>query len=435
MEESQIIVVNATLYVSLFIFLFLKYKWRNISVILSFLYAVSSIGSLFLYNFPLYDLTISSQGKITLSACIYLFILNFLLITAFCKCNIDKCIYITDYNNNYILKWIKFLIIIFSVYLLFSLPLSIADFFSNKELSDLRDATYESSSSQTVPFIISLISRIFGGLIVVLLCFVSIRVLLLKKYTKWDKYGIIIYAIWKFNTILSMVSRATIVFSLLEIIVLLCLTYSYLSDKLKKKLVVVAIVLGSTLFLVFTTITISRFSSGDKNDLMTEFSSVRYLGESQLNFMGLAYPNIKEPFKGYSMFSLYRRMLGMDYNDGSTRDDGSIYDSYIQKKYRYNYPTYIFYGLSGEYYMNFGYWGALMICGLIFYCMRKQYSNFNRQSMIGIVVTVTLASYVGKGVFYADYSNESGNLMILFLILMYLILKNNGKKQLVSHNN
>lgn len=434
MEESQIVLLNTTLYVSLFLYLYYKYKWNNISVILSFLYSISALSSYILYNFPLYDLTISSQGNITIQACIYLFSLNFLLIIAFSKCNIGKCNYITNYDNYFILNCIKFLVVVLGVYLLFSFPLSVIYFFSNRDLSDLRSATYGSNSTIAVPFIISLISRIFGDLTIVLLCFVTVRVLLLKKHTRWDTLGIIIYTLWKFNIILSMVSRATIIFSLLEIIVLLCLVFRYISVKLRKKILVAAIIVSSVLFSVFSAITISRFSGGNKNDIMTEFANIRYMGESQLNFMGLAYPDLHEPLKGYFMFSLYRRMLGMNYSDGSTRDDGSVYDSYVQNEYHYNHPVYIFYGLSGDYYMNFGYYGALIICGFICYKIRKIYLKTTEISIMGIVVTVTLASYVGKGIFFADYCNESGNFMILFLVLMHLFLKRHGRKQLIIHS-
>lgn len=432
MKESSVIVLNTCLYVGLFLFSLWKYKWRNLTSIISLLYAISSVASFLLFNFPLYNVTFTSQGTASVEACLYQFLLNFLLITAFAKCNIDNLKKLTNYNEHYVLQWIKILVVVFGITLIFSLPSSVSQFFSGKDLSDMRNASYDLSERTQLPFVVSLLGRIFGGLSLALISCIAVRFFILHKFTKWDKYGLYVYALLKISTILGMISRATIIFSLFEIFILLCLFYNYISAKQKKLILKVGTVVGIFMFFVFTAISASRFSNGSAKDLDTELANLRYLGESQLNFMTLAYPDLKEPFMGYRMFTMFRRVLGFDYDDGTSREGETVFDSYITKEYHYNHPIYIFYSVSGDFFMNFGTYIALIICLFINILLRRSYKNHYSVSLMQIIVTVTLGAYVGKGIFFADYQNESGNIMLLFLVLFTIFLRYNGKTYIVG---
>lgn len=427
MEESKIVILNMCLYVGLFAYSFWKYKWRNLTTILSLLYAVSSVASYLLYKFPLYSVTITSQGKATLPACLYLFLLNFLLITAFVRCNIDECTKLTRYDESFVTKCIKVLVVLLGISLLFSLPASIGLFFSGQDLADLRNASYDLSGRIKLPFAISIIWRLFNALPLALLSCVAIRYFMLRRFTKWDKLGIYVYALTKISTILGVISRAAIVFSLLEVFFLLMLFYDYMTERLKRKIIRVGTIVGVGLFFIFTAISAARFSDGTAKDLNAELANLRYTGEAQLDFMTLAYPDLKEPFMGYRMFPLYRRILGLDYYDGKSRDSGDVYDSVISKKFHFPHPPYIFYGLSGDLYINFGLWGALAICLLIHVLVRKQFKRQTSASLMQLIVTTYLVAYVGKGAILTDYGNEAGNMMILFLIMATIYLRSHGK--------
>lgn len=426
MEESQVVILNMCLYVGLFAYSLWKYKWRNLTTIISLLYAVSSIASFLLYNFPLYSTTFTSQGTATLPACLYMFLLNFLLITAFVRCNVDKCTNLLRYNESFVSKWVKILAVLLGITLLFSFPASIAYFFSGKDLADLRNASYDVSERIKLPFAISLIGRVFGAMSLAMICCIAVRYFMLQRFTKWDKLGLYVYAFTKVSTILGYISRATIVFALLEVFILLLLFYDYISTRLKKKILRIGAIVGVGMFFIFTAISASRFSDGTAKDLNAELSDLRYAGEAQLDFMTLAYPDLKEPFMGYRIFPLYRRILGFDYYDGTSREGESVFDTYITTTYHFPHPAYIFYGLSGDLLLNWGYIGAFVICFLINYLIRKQNRSKTSVSLMQLIVTVYMGAYVAKGAIMTDYGNEAGNMMIIFLILATFYLQNHG---------
>ena len=62
----------------------------------------------------------------------------------------------------------------------------------------------------------------------------------------------------------------------------------------------------------------------------------------------------------------------------------------------------------------------------MFFVLRRMYKDKEELSFMGVVITAILASYMCKGVTYADYCSESGNIMILILIYMCIFQKNNG---------
>ena len=378
----------------------------------------------------MYEYTASFDGICSIEACIYLFIVNFFLIQSSRFCSINELKIVNEYNDSFLFNILKFLCVIFSIYLVFELPQNISHFFSGHNFADMRDELYGTQLKKS-NFLIGLISRGFGSSSILLLIIPAVRIFLLKKMNTWNYYAILIYFLLKINIIFSVISRAIIVFSCLEILVVLFFFHSFISSRIKRIILICSLFIIPSMFTIFTAITQSRF--GNKGIEGENFATLRYMGESNLNFMALAYPDLKTPFHGYSTFPLYRRIIGLPYNDGTSRDGSSVYDLYIQKEYKYPNPTYIFHGLAGVFFFNWGKFGALMIAISFFFVMKYSFRRLNNISTFSIIMCVIQTSFVAKGIFFGDYASESGNLLIIYLIMIYFYLRKFGVN--ISINN
>lgn len=434
MEESMVVLTNMCLYIVLFVFCLKKYKFRNLSTFLSLLYMFSAISSYLLFNFPLYITSFTAAGEPTLEASIYLFILNAIFVTTFSNAKLDKLKILTFYNERLILKWQKILVLCLGVYVMASFPSSLNMFLGGGDLADLRNEQYADNSGTSSFFLINLISRIFGGMTIFLLCLPCINSFLLGKFTVWDRFSIIVYALAKVNTILSAVSRATIIFSFMEIFIVLLLFYVFIDKKVMKIIKKWGTVSIIGMYLIFSAITFARFEKqGDA--AVAAFATLRYAGEAQLNFMNLVYPDLKEPWYGYRQLTLFRRFLGLPYDDGTTRNGVTVYDDYISSEYKWPHPVYVFYSAAGSWVINLGFVLPFILAVLINYIFRKSYRNERKVSVVLIITTIIVSTYYAKGIFFPDYQSESGNMMILSLVFAYLCLKKHGRTITVISKN
>ena len=422
MSELQVVILNTFAYIILFLFCFIKYKIANLSTILSVFYAISAICSYLLYVFPLYSQTYTSQGVVTLPAISYLFTVNAFLILAFCRCDLKRCHILLNYNENLVLNIQRFLNFILTIYLIFVFPSSIYKFFSGQDLGLMRDELY-GVNNLGYHFFISLILRLFGSTTILLLAFVCIKYFLLNRLGRVDKYSIVLYGFWKFNTVLYMISRSVIAFSFTELMLVFILFYHLIDKKVRKRVIQYGLAIAIIFYVFFSAISTARFG-GDK---MTEnLQTLRYTGESQLNFAALEWPDLEKPFWGWSQFPLFRRILGLSYNDGLSREGETVFNSYIQDKFHYYNPTYIFHGLVGAWCFNWGFIITFILAFIFNYSLRRAYRNRRSLSFMLICVTIIFTGYIGKGIFYADYQSEPGNLLILYVIFLWFYLKKYG---------
>lgn len=177
-------------------------------------------------------MTYTSHGIITIEAVIYQYAMYALLILSFQYCHIENCRVVTSYNRKFVESIQKFVVVTMYVYLLFSFPSSIHKFFSGEDLSEMRNDLYGDNSSGTL----GIINRVFGSMPLILLTISCTKFFILNQWAKIDKYCIALYFLTKTNTILSMVSRSTIMFSFSEIIILFLFFRQFMSNNLKKKL-------------------------------------------------------------------------------------------------------------------------------------------------------------------------------------------------------
>lgn len=423
-RESFVIILNSILYIALFAFCFFRYKKTNLSVVLSFLYMINAICGLALFFNPFYFvLHTSSNGVCTYQASFYLFTVNTIVILAFKCCDISRIKKLTSYDYS-ILNTIKIcLCVSYTIYLLFQLPDSISFYLSSDDLSELRNMTYEQDFRYEGNFITRNI-HLFTDLQLFLLIIVAIEYFFYRKFDFWSKYAIAIFLLMKISAALGWISRVAIVFSAIEIGMLLLFFFRFIPKISKKRMAYIFMIIIVPIFLFMTAISTSRF---DKNEAGREaYATLLYAGEAQLNFMALSWNYFKEPLYGYKSMALFRKYLGLDYPHGKTRD-GSAYDSDIVKKYHYSYPFYIFYTAVGGIYFDWGAIGTLIFAVLLFFLMHRFYLNPYRISFMTVVFTIYLSALFAKGIFYLDYSfNKSGNVLIICLVFFYFLLRETG---------
>ncbi len=433
MTEIQTLYINILLYISLFIYCIVKYKWNNVCSFLSALYLGNSIFGLLLFISPLYFFSESAQGTITIESVLYLFALNTLLILAFKDVSIDNYKIISGYNEKFLTNIQYFLSFILSVVLLIRLPESFDYYHSSEDLADLRNETYGFQDSHRGNFFILILQRLFGSTPILLLTISTVNIILLNKKRFIDKYCIFLYLAYNLNLMLSNISRSVIIFVYFEILTIIILIQSYIENRLRKKIIFYVIALGGIVYPIFSSITQARFSD-DESDYIG-YSTLRYAGESQLNFCGLLYQDLKEPFYGWNQFPLYRRIVGLDYDNGKAREDEGVTSMFIANKFHYPNPTYIFHGVAGTWFFN---WGRVLtpVFFLLFYYLmtRKRKRVSPCISFINILVIIIAGSYVAKGVFYGDYSFESGNLLFFYIFLIWIYLRKYGSSKTIGFN-
>lgn len=427
MTGSVVVLLNMLSYVALSAMCFYRYRWHNLGTLISLLYAVSSVAAWFLYDSPLYRVVYKNTSEPTIDGWLCLFIINAAFILTFTRFRLSKYICVHHYNPYGLRVIQKTVILLLSVYLLFHLPAAALDYFASADLSRMRDATYGVHVEQRF-FMLSLIPRVVGAMPLVLVAITGIRLFLFRQMDNWDRWSVVVYFLTSFYFVFSVVSRGAMVFVALEVMVVLAVFHHFLSAAMKRKIVVGSAILLFFLLSMFSAISVARFGSYDKAPKAVRFAVLRYAGEAQLDFMTWLYPDLKEPFWGYKQLSLFRRVAGMEYDDGLGRKGTGVYDPYIKKTYDYRHPTYMFYGLAGSLVMN---WGRLatMVMAVGVCVLSRRFYGRDRAGVpaFSIILAVVLGSYYAKGIFYADYQSESGNCLILFMLFLYSYLRRTGR--------
>ncbi len=425
LSENYVIVTNMLLYIALAIYCIIKYGFKNLATLASLFYGIGGICTYLLYNFPLYAETFSGKATCHMEACLYMFTINALFILCLANSSLKKITHLTHYNDNIIYNLQKWISIILTIILAVEFPTSIYRFYTFGDLGYLRDISRDLSTSNI--FLISILQRFFGATNILLLCLIVIRLLVNRKMTNWDKYALFIYALWKINIIFSVVSRAMMIWTIIELLVVFVLFYKQISRAVRKKIIATSLVVLVFFYGLTVTISLARFGNIGNTQ---HFVFLQYSGQANLNAMALAYNDLKTPFWGYIQFPLFRRLLGFDYDNGHNQD--FVYNSYVSDKLGYPNPVYIFHALAGDLYLNFGWLLPLIIAITVYLLLRIRRHNEFFISSSRIILSIVLASVVCKGVFFLDYRNEAGNFLLIYLVLLCYILNKSGKTVMIK---
>lgn len=415
MNELNALILNTLLYILVFIIFYKKYGLFNLSTVLFGLYMISSLSSLIYFCNPFYQYTYTSKGEIKLEALFYLFIINTILCSPFRKFSLKANTTIINYDKRTIAFIYKAIFFITLINFICDIPYIYSSLtFGN--YSDLKLQVYEEGANGNNIYILQILKRLFGGFTDFLLYIPLFNKFILKQKSKLDYYSLILYGLNIFETMSITAGRYVIILKAIILLSTYIIFKDILSSHIKEKIKKAILIIAPLSLLIFIYISNNRFQD---NMGSTAFANLRYAGEAQLNFSGLMYDNTNGCTMGYRMFPLYRRILGLEYygDKGKNKEYGI---SYLDK-FNPN-PNYVYYQLAGELYLTFGKIGAI-IFSLIFYIIIYGFFKKNKCSFVSIYTIIICSSFIGIGIFYAEYSSEAYNLLWIYLILLNLIFK------------
>ena len=426
MTQLHLVILNVLLYGILMLILAKKYGWTNMSTILAIFYFTSSILSYLYYIFPLYPITYTGiYAHFSLSGCVYTFVFYVLIITAFRALDIRNIREIRNCNIRFI-KYIQVgFLVLMGIYVLIALPFSIKYFFSG-DLASLRDETYEESTGGTGMGFrgLGLIWAYLGMTPFVVFVISVVNILLLRNNHRINYYCIALYALAKLERVFGVISRATIIFTLIEILVVAIVFSTKLGYlRQKRSIIIASLICVPFLYNIFINISASRFSN---DNLSSQLATLRYAGEPFLNFIGLMYPDMKESTYGSSQFTMIKKHLGLDYDDGKNREGTTTYNTFLTKKTHYQHPAYIFYGLIGSYYKEWGFMLTIIMALAFHLWFRHLFKKKDNVGYMPLITFCVLAAYVAKGIFFPEYSGTSHNIMFIYLVVFFFMFKKFG---------
>lgn len=419
MNNSDILIYHGIINVLFLIFLINRYGFRSVVSFLSLLYTFTALSSYFYSNTPLFVFSYSNE-PISLDSCIYLNLINFMLIFPFRHFKIENIYRFSKMNFGKLRMIVTYVLIANLVFLILDTPSIIEGLFTSN-LKGLRDSTYEVFE---LPWwhnpVLGIIKRITTAFDPIFF-FLSIFGLIYDNKKKIYKYCLLIYILNVIKIIALLGSRGIVFYLLIDCILLYILFYPMISKAIKKKIIFISFIglFGFGSFI--SAMTIARFSEGSgmasSVSEAIETSMLLYTGESGINFMGSMYGKESTLLYGYDTFPLFRRMMGLEYVDS----DRQLATDYFENAT--NARAFIFYQLGGALYSNFGKYGTLIILLFFNIYIGRIASKKRNFSFISFLIMFFYSSIVAKGIFYYSLKTEGGNLsyVIIFIIYLYFI--------------
>lgn len=409
MSDMEILVIPITFS----LITFFLYRKKGVSTICKFIIAFWAAMSLFSYLFyihPSFEYSVHSEGKVSYVASIYLIICACLWFFPLAFLKQAKKTYIIDEN-------------VFKLFALFTLVITIGtsiilipeairginliDFAANKENAISGNLSSINTTIKRLFFIpytylnflfplLAMYSLSIGkkGYFLLFLCMSIIPIILLTFATS---------------------SRNYITYVIFELLVAFFLLKDSLSSQTRKKVYVSLLFF----FILFSVLMISfsarRFSANQSDVYTGDFMILKYTGEGISNFNILLYNNAGKNCDGDLNFPLVRKWLGMRYSE----------DSMERRAYwsgRLNYSNYLFYTFIGSLVSDFGLeYGvilSLIVCFIFSWIIIRRRGYWST-----VYLGYLLASFYMKGVFYNPYQSLADNYVLLFLVIVYFVLR------------
>lgn len=427
MTEIEILHVNIALYSLFSVYFYKRYGLKNLSTIASIVYLIFSIVARLFFGTPVFFYSFSNARELKWEGMVWLAVFNFLLCNLLRGFGYDKDTQIIGYDDRFYRKLLLFLIIGGGISLMVQLPSAIRNLVSGN-LGDIRNLTYTDGAQVANNPVVSIYSRVFGGLNEFLLLVPAFKYFVLRRFERIDKLALAIYILTFVCTMGAYVSRAIIVFRLMDCIVLYFLLGKYIQIKRLKYVVILLIPVGFLLSSFFSAVTSSRFGSSSSNKAAEAAANLRYAGEPQLNFMAIMYDETNGNTYGYRSMPVFRKLVGLDYF-GQYGKDKEL--NLVPMDKIHPYPNYIFYTAGGDAYLDWGKYIPLVFLVLVnvYYYRIKEKMKGNFQLLVWEHL---IGFFVLYGVFYANFQNESSNFLIVFLVIMWIKF---GRKKYIGGGN
>lgn len=232
---------------------------------------------------------------------------------------------------------------------------------------------------------------------------------LINKWNKFITFSMLLGALSFVVNVLTVSGRDGFVLFTLSFLLSYFLFEHSMNDNLKKRVKVLSVLTGVIFIIIFSTITLERFSRSQETDLVAVFQI------GGLNYFSMQPFTFNDVLKYQDIFSYGRGSFPLFYSwffdyEKSVRD--------VSMAYKYNFAGYV-----GTFYKNGGY-VALALIVAIFYVIFYQLKNLHRKYYISQFSIFSLYFFfMTSGLFYFRLGNKGGNLFILLSILLFLFFK------------
>jgi oligosaccharide repeat unit polymerase len=188
-----------------------------------------------------------------------------------------------------------------------------------------------------------------------------------------------------------------------------------LNDAVKRRINGIGTVLVSLLAVLIIYTTIARFSDVEDSyegfDIWTWVSL--YSGEAPLRFSETMWDDMRVTSNGDTSFALFKSALGFETFD-------TLYDRREYWEPRQGIPINVFYTFVGDWYCDFGPYGAYIVC-IIFYLLLKSLLPSKKVNTIyldQIIIIAILGKILIMGFTFYTYCNPQGQLVLMPAIVL-----------------
>ena len=212
--------------------------------------------------------------------------------------------------------------------------------------------------------------------------------------------------------------RVAIISAFLYFFLVYMLFKPALSDVIKRKINGVGTFLLALISLLIVYTTVARFAdvenSYDGFDIWTWVSL--YTGEAPLRFSETMWDDMKVTSNGDTSFALVKSTLGLETFD-------TIYDRREYWEGRQGIPINVFYTFVGDWYCDFGPYGAYIICILFFLSLNSLLPSKKMDTVYldQIIIIAILGKVLIMGFTFYTYCNPEGQLTLIPAIILSII--------------
>lgn len=429
--------INSNFFLLIYILLWLVtcYKYyHKVKITTGFIIIVSylfyGVLAFFLYNDKYYG---SDYSSLELLPFIYLYAMLYIFLIPVYKYEKSDIMFVSIPNN----KIVKIFLLFYAISSLVVLPNTIASLKEGLVIllldsaggTDLYRMAQENYTVRT-----SGVSGLYGLFAIIhnscsdIAIFMAFYYLTIKNKNRYLLLILIVVFISDFLYPLSKGSRTDVVMKFFSLIVAISLFFPYYSERLRVRVKKLLIFFLMIISIPFMALTISRFSFREGG---TMGGMLAYIAQSPLNFNINALDNGGIRY-GDRTFNLFKQILGMN----PPNDIGEVRTKY----YQLNMDDSIFSTFIGDFVLDFGPIGAIVILALLsFFCYKLIKISQKTTSFHSLLIVYFVACVAMHGGMYLFNYSFMGNLTILAFMFTYFVFYwnsyNRKHKQLLQKNN
>ena len=209
--------------------------------------------------------------------------------------------------------------------------------------------------------------------------------------------------------------RNIIVFSLIDFFLCFIIFYKEYTEKQRKRFFILFSLVAAIVGFVVVYFALLRFSKSSSGlDEYVEYSLYRYLGEPMVDFNTMIWGTDKLLY-GNKCFPVIREYMGLSFQNPATIRDDLANLPYI---------IYFFYTIVGNFYMDFGAIGTILLLVIIacfFYWLLKiklKYNTITRLLILFMYTSTTIQNY-----FYFAYMGYNNILFVWQAIFIWIVYR------------